>query len=85
MTSDQTKLSGHPRTSALRRALQQAGSRDCGADLLFLEAWEVQPRPEVGIALRVHQIRRANRVLAAEIRAELKQGRPLTEAEREAL
>ena len=65
--------------------MQQASNPDCDADLLFLEAWEIQPRPEVGIALRVHQIRRANPLLAAEIRAELKRGRPLTETERAVL
>jgi hypothetical protein len=35
--------------------------------------------------LRVAQIRRANPALAAEIRAELKRGRPLTGQERAAL
>ncbi|MCL2429940.1 MAG: hypothetical protein FWD12_11975, partial [Alphaproteobacteria bacterium] len=35
--------------------------------------------------LRIGQIRRANPALAAEIRAELDRGRPLSEAERAAL
>jgi hypothetical protein len=50
-----------------------------------LEAWEVDPLPWAGPALRVGQIRRANPGLAAEIRAELIQGRPLTQDERAAL
>ena len=82
MTPDLDGPDGHPRTSALHRVLQQAGSRGCSRDLLFLEAWEAAPSAGAGIALRVHQIRRANPALAAEIRAELKHGRPLTEAER---
>ena len=76
---------GHPRTSALRDMLQQPGNRGCSTDLLFLEAWEARPFAGAGIALRVHQIRRANPALAAEIRAELQCGRPLTETERAAL
>jgi hypothetical protein len=42
-------------------------------DLLFLEAWERQPTPDIAAALRVNQIRRANPELAAAIRAELHQ------------
>ena len=85
MTIEFAQSSSLPRTTAVRRVLQQLKNRDCSADLLFLEDWEAAPRPEVGIALRVHQIRRANPVLAAEIRAELKHGRPLTDSERAAL
>ena len=48
----------------------------------IIAAQLVSPSAGAGIALRVHQIRRANPALAAEIRAELKHGRPLTEAER---
>jgi hypothetical protein len=65
-----------PRTEALRRALQMYADRQSAADLMFLESWE---------AFRVHQIRRANPALAAEIRAELESGRPLSAAERAAL
>jgi hypothetical protein len=74
-----------PRTEALKRAL--AGTRDevSAIDLLFLETWEVAPAPGAAAALRVHQLRRANPLLAAEIRAELDRGRPLTNVEREAL
>jgi hypothetical protein len=85
MTVDLAPAAGLPKTFAVRRVLQSLQNRECCADRLFLENWEVAPRPEVGIALRVHQIRRANPALAAEIRAELKRGRPLTELEREAL
>jgi hypothetical protein len=61
-----------PRTEAVRQALGEACCTGASAaDLLFLEAWEAAPRPEIGITLRVHQIRRANPVLAAAIRAEL--------------
>jgi hypothetical protein len=74
-----------PRTEALRRALQRYGDRSSAADLMFLENWEAQPRPSLAAAFRVHQIRRANPALAAEIRAELEHGRPLSAAEREAL
>jgi hypothetical protein len=74
-----------PRTMAVRRALMQRGDCNSTADLLFLEEWEVQPRREVAVTLRAHQIRRANPTLAAEIRAELQRGRPLTKPERDAL
>lgn len=65
---DRTAL---PRTDALRRALREHSDGASAADLLFLEAWEAAPWADVGVALRVHQIRRANPALAAEIRAEL--------------
>ncbi len=73
-----------PRTVAVSRAIQtsMSGARD---DLLFLEQWEALPSPGSAAALRVGQIRRANPLLAAEIRAEMKRGRPLTDAERGAL
>ena len=73
-----------PRTVAVTRAIQTSlvGARD---DLLFLEQWEAVPMPGSAAALRVGQIRRANPLLAAEIRAEMKRGRPLTDAERGAL
>jgi hypothetical protein len=74
-----------PRTEALRRALQIFGDRQSAADLMFLENWEAQPRPSLAAAFRVHQIRRANPALAAEIRAELAHGRPLSADERAAL
>jgi hypothetical protein len=60
-----------PRTAALRRVLAERRDAASTADLLFLEDWEVQPRPEPGVAFRIHQIRRANPELAAAIRAEL--------------
>lgn len=74
-----------PRTAALRRVLRQVRDETSANDLLFLESWELNPAPGAGPALRVGQIRRANPALAAEIRAELDRGRPLTEAERAAL
>ena len=74
-----------PRTQALRRALDGVRDEVSAVDLLFLETWEVEPAPGTAAALRVHQLRRANPLLAAEIRAELNRGRPLTSGEREAL
>ncbi len=72
-------------TVALQRALEAAPDHMSEADLLYLERWEQMPIPGVAAALRVNQIRRANPVLAAEIRAELRHGRPLTSGERDAL
>ena len=74
-----------PRTEAVRRVLQHMRDHTSQADLLFLERWELRPLPGSAAALRVGQIRRANPTLAAEIRAELSRGRPLTAAERDAL
>lgn len=74
-----------PRTRALRRALGAACDACAQSDLLFLETWEAAPNRQLGATLRAHQIRRANPVLAAEIRAELSTGRPLTQSERAAL
>ena len=74
-----------PRTAALRRVLHNVRDQLSKDDLLYLEEWEMHPAPGVAAALRVCQIRRANPELAAEIRAELDRGRPLTGKEREAL
>lgn len=60
-----------PRTDALRRALRQVRDNASAVDLLYLEDWEVQPKAELGVTLRIHQIRRANPRLAREIRAEV--------------
>ena len=60
-----------PRTDALRRALQHVSSEAAAADLLFLEYWQAQRRPDIAASLRASQIRRANPALAAEIHAEL--------------
>lgn len=67
--ADQSPL---PRTQAVRRALQAVQDEASAADLLFLEAWEVDPVPSIAATLRAGQIRRANPDLAAAIRAELK-------------
>jgi hypothetical protein len=77
----------------VRRALERIatsaptvrGDGSAENDLMFLERWEMAPAPGAGAALRVAQIRRANPRLAAEIRDELRRGRPLTEPERDAL
>ena len=60
-----------PRTEALRRALRQIHDEGAAADLLFLEHWQTQSKPDIAASLRASQIRRANPVLAAEIHAEL--------------
>lgn len=73
------------RTEALRRVLGHVHDTAAAADLLFLETWEAEPSRQIGTALRASQIRRANPALAAEIRAELRSGRPLTETERRRL
>ncbi|GAN77361.1 hypothetical protein [Acidisphaera rubrifaciens] len=60
-----------PMTQALRRRLGSVTNDAQMRDLLYLEAWERDPQPGAGAALRINQIRRANPELAAEIRAEL--------------
>ncbi len=61
-----------PYTQAVRRALQTVQDSVTAADLLFLEAWEMQPTGQLGATLRASQIRRANPELTAEINAELR-------------
>jgi hypothetical protein len=63
-----------PRTQAVRRALLSAEQPKAAADLLFLEAWEMNTPSGLAMLLRAGQIRRANPGLAAEIAAELKTG-----------
>jgi hypothetical protein len=60
-----------PRTAAVRHALERVSCDSAIADLLFLEAWEASPTPEVGAVLRIAQIRRANPALADAVRGEL--------------
>ncbi len=62
---------GAPLTEALRRALRHVHDEGAAADLLFLEYWQTQSRPDIAASLRASQIRRANPTLAAEIHAEL--------------
>lgn len=73
------------RTNALQRVLSNLHDDNASADLLFLERWELEPLPGAAAALRIVQIRRANPALAAEIRAEISRGRPLTAMERNSL
>ena len=63
--------SGSAHTEAISRALQTASDETAASDLLFLEAWEMDPQPGGAAARRVGQLRRANPVLVAQIRAEL--------------
>lgn len=72
-------------TLAVQRALALAPDHTSESDFLFLERWEQMPIPGAAAAFRAGQIRRANPALAAEIRAELRCGRPLTRSERDAL
>jgi hypothetical protein len=58
---------------AVRHALERVRGDSAVADLLFLEAWEASPTPEVAAVLRVAQIRRANPELAEAVRGELSQ------------
>jgi hypothetical protein len=74
-----------PQTKALRRALAEPLPSSAVADYLFLEAWERAPSDNAGVALRIGQIRRANPVLAAEIRAEIDSARTLARSERAVL
>ncbi len=67
-----------PRTEAVRRALRTCTDERSAWDLLFLEAWELEPAPGAAAALRVGQIRRANPELAAAVRAEIAGGRSVT-------
>jgi hypothetical protein len=67
-----TDMRNPPYTEAVRKALQTVQDSLSVADLLFLEAWEMQPSSDLGATLRASQIRRANRELTAEINAELK-------------
>jgi hypothetical protein len=60
-----------PQTQAVRRALRTFSDERSAWDLLFLEAWEIQPLPGAAAALRIGQLRRANPELAAEVRAEI--------------
>jgi len=53
-----------PLTEAVRRALRAAPDETAISDLLFLEAWEMQGRPDIASTLRAGQIRRANPLLA---------------------
>ncbi len=70
-----TGLWYRPRTEAVRRALRAAPDDTAVSDLLFLEAWEMQPPRDIASTLRAAQIRRANPLLAEAIRAELRSGR----------
>ena len=62
-----------PVTRAVSRALQVAADPRTREDLLFLEAWELRPAPDLGTTLRANQIRRANPELAKAIERELKE------------
>jgi hypothetical protein len=75
--TDQTAppIMDRPLTRAVERALGMRADPAVTADFLFLERWEIEPRPGTAAALRVGQLRRANPGLAEAIRAELAVGR----------
>jgi hypothetical protein len=52
--------------------LRDAHDARTRSDLLFLEAWEIDPPANLGATLRAGQIRRANPGLVAAIEQELK-------------
>jgi hypothetical protein len=54
---------GMPCTAALRRALAAVHGPAIASDLLFLEAWEMDPTPDISAIFRVRQTRRANPAL----------------------
>ena len=62
-------------TEAVRRAVAATRDHTMRADLLFLEQWEMMPIHGPAAALRAAQIRRANPVLAEQVRAEVAQTR----------
>ena len=61
-----------PMTQVLRDRLRQINDARVAEDLIYLESWELVPLPGSAAALRIVQLRRANPVLAAAIRAELR-------------
>ena len=63
-----------PRTQVARQALLAPHASRVEADLLFMEAWEIDPPRDLATILRAGQIRRANPGLVAAIQAELKAG-----------
>ncbi len=70
-----TRVARPPYTQAVRDALQTVHDAMTEADLLFLEAWEMQPTAHLGATLRASQIRRANPALTAAINRELRKKR----------
>lgn len=65
----QPSREGFTRTDVLLQALEHYHDDSATSDLLFRMAWEVRPTSDLGVVLRIAQIRRANPVLAAELRA----------------
>ncbi len=62
-------------TEAVRRAMAESRDHRVLADLLFLERWEMMPIHGPAAALRAAQIRRANPMLAEQVRAEVARAR----------
>lgn len=70
--SRSTSVPTQPITLAVQKALQMASDPATSADLLFLEAWEIERPRDLGAVLRFGQIRRANPALVAAVQLELK-------------
>ena len=60
-------------TQSPQRVLRTASDKALDADLLFLEDWEVSRSMNLGVMLRVRQIRRANPHLPAKMAAKPRQ------------
>jgi hypothetical protein len=71
----QPSREGFNRPDVLLKALEHYHDDSATSDLLLLMAWEVRPTSDLGVVLRIAQIRRANPVLAAELRAREAAGR----------
>ena len=70
----QPSREGFTRPDVLLQALEHYRDDSATSDLLFLMAL-VWPTSDLGVVLRIAQIRRANPVLAAELRAREAAGR----------
>ena len=70
--TDSADSAVRPVTQVVQRALRAMPDAISAADLLFLEAWEMQRPRDLSATLRAGQIRRANPALAAAIVDELR-------------
>jgi hypothetical protein len=77
--TDSADFAIRPVTQVVRQALRAMPDAISAADLLFLEAWEMQRPRDLSATLRAGQIRRANPGLAAAIVDELR-GKQLQQA-----
>jgi hypothetical protein len=71
MTTGELLRQDQPMTAVVRNLITLANDPAMISDLLFLERWERAPNAGMGSVLRAAQIRRANPILAAAVRAEV--------------